>query len=92
MVHWKNILPPDAFFECHYEDLVNNTQQKVRELLNFCQLDWHDSCLEFYKNKRQIRTSSLTQVRQPIYKSSVQRWHTYKDELQLLLKEVSSLL
>jgi hypothetical protein len=34
----------------------------------------HAMALAGCKTKRQVRTASLTQVRQPIYKTSVERW------------------
>ena len=53
------------------EDLVNNQKNITIELLKFCGLEWEDSCMEFYKNERQVRTASLEQVRQPINKSQL---------------------
>ncbi len=46
--------------------------------------DWTGSqrCLEFYRTKRPIRTASITQVRQPVYKQSVARWKNYQDVLR----------
>jgi len=63
------------------EDLVNNQKNITIELLKFCGLDWEDSCIEFYKNKRQVRTASLEQVRQPINKKSIGAWESYKSHL-----------
>ena len=63
------------------EDLVNNQKNITIELLKFCSLDWEDSCIEFYKNKRQVRTASLEQVRQPINKKSIGAWESYKSHL-----------
>ena len=39
------------------EELVNDQKNVTLRLLNFCGLDWEDSCMEFYKNKRQVRTA-----------------------------------
>tara|TARA_B100000902_G_scaffold64074_1_gene70801 strand:+ start:13471 stop:15213 length:1743 start_codon:yes stop_codon:yes gene_type:complete len=63
------------------EELVNNQKNITVELLKFCGLDWEDSCIEFYKNKRQVRTASLEQVRQPINKKSIGAWESYKSHL-----------
>lgn len=35
------------------------------------QLPWEDACLSFHLADRPVRTASATQVRQPIYKTSV---------------------
>jgi hypothetical protein len=42
-------------------------------------------CLSFHETKRNIRTASVTQVRQPIYSSSVERWRHYEKYLSPLL-------
>ena len=43
-----------------------------KKMINFCELDWDDNCLLFYKNKSPIKTASAFQARQPIYESSVE--------------------
>jgi hypothetical protein len=34
-------------------------------------------CLDFHKNTRIVQTASVQQVREPIYKSSKERWKRY---------------
>lgn len=41
-----------------------------------------EACLNFYKTKRSTRTMSETQVRKPIYQSSVKKWKNFEQELQ----------
>ena len=86
MTHWHQALPVEIF-DLQYEDLISNTEEKVRELLDYCQLDWEDNCLNFYETKRGVRTPSRWQVRQPIYSSSMQRWRHYESHL-VPLKEI----
>lgn len=86
MQHWQNVLPEGSFYDLQYERLVDNTEEEAKKLIDYCGLDWNDSCLEFYKNKRKIRTASVTQVRKPIYKSSKQRWKNYEQFLDPLIK------
>ena len=90
MEHWNNVLPSGSIYNIQYEDLVDNTEKEARALLEFCNLDWSDQCLEFYKNKTNIRTASVTQVRQPIYKSSKQRWKKYEKHLSPLIEALGS--
>ena len=90
MEHWNNVLPSGSIYNIQYENLVDNTEKEARALLEFCNLDWSDQCLEFYKNKRNIRTASVTQVRQPIYKSSKQRWKKYEKHLSPLIEALGS--
>ncbi|NIR61561.1 MAG: hypothetical protein GWO02_19745, partial [Gammaproteobacteria bacterium] len=46
-------------------------------MIDFCGLEWDDACLQFHRAERSVKTASLWQVRQPIYKQSVQRWKPY---------------
>ena len=86
MDHWKKVLPKNSFYEIHYEKLIENPEEQAKALLAACGLEWHDDCLDFHKNKRSIRTASLTQVRQPIYKTSVEKWRRYEKHLSPLIK------
>jgi tetratricopeptide (TPR) repeat protein len=78
MNHWRTVLPAGSFYDLNYERLVDDTENESRKLIEYCGLEWDDSCLEFYKNTRNIRTASVTQVRQPIYKTSKARWKNYE--------------
>jgi hypothetical protein len=74
-----------------YEDIVADMEGQARRLIDYCELEWNDACLEFHKNKRSVRTASLTQVRQPIYNSSVERWRHYEKFLGPLLSALGDL-
>ena len=82
---WLEKFEQDIFI-LDNEDLVNNQKKITIELLKFCSLDWEDSCIEFYKNKRQVRTASLEQVRQPINKKSIGAWENYKSHLSEMME------
>jgi len=45
---------------------------------------FEQSCLEFYKSKRSVKTPSAEQVRQPIYKSGMDYWKNYESHLEEL--------
>jgi len=64
--------------------MTQNWEQRIPELLDFCGLEWNDACMEFHKTKRDVRTASAKQVRQPIYTSSVKAWKVYEKHLQPL--------
>ncbi len=91
MAHWRKVLPKDAFIEVQYEDIVADMEGQARRLIEYCDLEWDDACLAFHKNTRSIRTASVTQVRQPIYNSSVERWRNYEKFLEPLLDVLSTL-
>lgn len=84
--HWQKILPATHFIEVDYEAVVEDLETQARRLLTFLGLEWDPACLDFYQNKRAVRTASVNQVRQPIYRSSRGRWHQYADELTPLLQ------
>jgi hypothetical protein len=85
MEHWRNVLPEGAFYEVQYEELVADKEAQTRRLIEYCGLEWNDACLESHKTERSIKTASITQVRQPVYTSSVERWRHYEKHLQPLL-------
>ena len=69
-VFWKKSFPNDIY-DLKYENLVNNTKDEVKKLLEFCSLEWDDNCLKHHKNKRVIKTISFNQARKPIYNTSL---------------------
>jgi tetratricopeptide (TPR) repeat protein len=92
MVEWRKVLPDYAFLDINYEDIVADQEGQARRMLDYCGLEWNDACLEFHKTKRQIRTASVTQVRQPIYNTSVERWRKYEKFLEPLLDKLGDLV
>jgi tetratricopeptide (TPR) repeat protein len=78
MDHWKSTLPSDRLLTVHYEELVSDQERKTREMVEFCGLHWSEACLRPDKNQRAVMTPSVWQVRQPIYKTSMQRWRKYQ--------------
>lgn len=89
MNHWEKTLP-GFMLEFNYEKLIENQEQQTRLLLEYCNLDWDDACLDFHNNKRAVITSSMSQVRKPIYKTPVKAWEKYKDQLKPLIDILKS--
>jgi tetratricopeptide (TPR) repeat protein len=87
MAHWREVLPI-PMFEFHYEDLVSDQDYWSRKLLEFVGVEWDESVHDFYKTKRAVRTASVSQVRQPIYKTSRQKWRRYEGYLEPLLSKL----
>ncbi len=92
MQHWRTVLPEGAFFEVQYEDIVADMETQARRMITYCGLEWDAACQDFHKTRRTIRTASVTQVRQPIYNSSVGRWHHYQEHLVPLLQALGKLV
>ncbi|MFT5733770.1 MAG: Tfp pilus assembly protein PilF [Planctomycetota bacterium] len=80
MDHWKSVMP-EAITEVKYESMVSDIEGETRKLLEFLGLPWSDRCLEFHKTDRRVNSASATQVRQPLYSSSVGRWKRYEAHL-----------
>ena len=53
---------------------------------DFCGLEWDEACLAFHDVECPVRTASAAQARQPIYRSSTDRWRVYEEQLQPLLE------
>lgn len=83
MTFWHSKMP-GYIYDCHYEKLVNNPSEETKKLINFCNLDWEDSCLDHTKNKTGIKTVSIEQARNPIYKNSVNLSDNYLKYLEFL--------
>ena len=89
MQHWHAVLPQTTIFDLPYEQMVDNYEILSKQLIEYIGLPWDPNCLNFYKNNRIVKTASLNQVRKPIYKTSLQRWQHFYEELQPLLHMVA---
>ncbi|MBA5775779.1 sulfotransferase [Stappia sp. F7233] len=85
MDHWVDVLPVNIRQQS-YEALVANQEEESRGLIAHAGLEWEDACLEFYKGDRQVTTFSISQVRKPMYKSSVDRWRRYDGVVDELIE------
>jgi hypothetical protein len=89
MEHWRRVLLANTVLDIRYEDLVADLEGQSRRLLDYCEIPWNDACLAFHQNRRLVRTASATQVRQPLYASSVSRWHAFGDLAEPLLEALN---
>ena len=77
MRHWDDVLPGKVL-RVQHEDVLDDLEGQVRRMLDFCGLPFEQSCIDFYKTERSVRTASSEQVRQPITKSGVDQWRRYE--------------
>jgi len=89
MTHWENVLP-GFVLTVNHEDIVDDLETQVRRMLDFCGLPFEQSCLDFHKTKRNIKTPSSEQVRQPIYKSATEQWRHFEPYLSPLKKVLNN--
>jgi tetratricopeptide (TPR) repeat protein len=80
MDHWQRTMP-GSIYDLSYEKLVADQLGETRKLLAFCGLDWEDGCADFHRNPSATTTASASQVRRPIYDSSVAQWRHYAAQL-----------
>ena len=85
MKHWREILPASHFLEVNYEAVVEDVEGQARRMLDFLGLSWDARVLRFHETERPVRTASVNQVRQPIYKTSTGRWKKHAAQLKALL-------
>ena len=85
LMNFWNELFPGEIFTINYEDVINEPNQKITELLSFCNVEFEDSCLNFHKSKRPVKTASSEQVRQPMYKTGLDYWKNYRNNLDILI-------
>jgi hypothetical protein len=91
MTHWENVLPVPVL-QIDYEETVADLETSARRLVDWCGLDWEPACLNFHQSTRAVRTASVTQVRQPIYRRSVERWRNYEAALGPLFERLGTLV
>jgi tetratricopeptide (TPR) repeat protein len=82
---WRDTIPAN-YTEVRYEDVVEHTEREARRLVAFCGLDWDPRCLDFDSNAAPVATASSVQVRQPIYRTALERWRKYANEIEPLRK------
>ena len=78
MEHWRAVLPPDRLLDVDYEEATAAPEATARRLIAFVGLEWDDACLRPEQNPDVVKTASTWQARQPIYRSSVERWRHYE--------------
>jgi hypothetical protein len=89
MNHWQGVLPL-PIFEVVYEKIVEDLEPTARDLIAWAGLDWEPACLQFHETRRQVRTASVLQVRQPLYRGSVGRWKNYERSLAFLFHKLAT--
>lgn len=87
MAHWKSVFP-DNIYTLRYEDLVVNPEATLGPLLDFCDLPWEDSCLNYRETMGSVNTASAGQVIKPLYTDSMAKWERVKDYLQPAVDEL----
>ncbi|HUL19559.1 MAG TPA: sulfotransferase [Steroidobacteraceae bacterium] len=91
MGHWDAVLP-GRVLRVQHEDLVDDLEGNVRRILDYCGLPFEPACVEFHKTERSVRTASSEQVRQPIFRDSLDQWRRYERWLEPLREALGDAL
>lgn len=89
MDHWHRVLP-GAILDVHYEALVSRPAETCRAVLEWCGLPWEDGVLDFHLSRSAAQTASASQVRRPIYASSIGKWRHVAAQMQPVLLRLSA--
>ena len=89
MKFWEEKLPK-FIYNLNYEKLIENNEIEIKKILQFCDLEWEDDCLNFNKKQTPIKTVSVSQARNPIYKTSLKTYEKYNKYLNIF-KKIESL-
>ena len=79
----------DDILNIKYEELVNNNEGTVKNIINYCQLEWSEKCLNHHDYVAPIKTLSLNQANKPIYSSSVGSSNNYDIYLKKMFDDLS---
>lgn len=86
--HWRDVVG-ERFITVSYEALLDDFEPQATRALNAIGTDWHPACATYFETKRSVRTPSKWQVRQPLYKNSIDRWRRYESHLGPMLKHLT---
>ena len=84
---WQYFFNTDIY-NLDYNSLIENPNNEIKNIINFCRLDWDENCLKHELNSKAIRTASFVQARQPIYKSAINSSKNFKEYLVELTSNI----
>lgn len=85
MGHWRQLFGR-WLVEIRYEHLAEEPVRTGMAMAAASGLPWNDGAVEIEKNTAVSMTASASQVRRPIYRSSVGRWRNYRGHLRPLVE------
>jgi Tfp pilus assembly protein PilF len=87
---WKSKFS-DHIFDVDYEKMIKNPENEIKDLLNFCDLEFEKECMNFHNTKRLIKTVSSAQARQPIYNSSLSAYKNYEVYMNEIFQKLENI-
>ncbi|PNQ73604.1 hypothetical protein BA950_15955 [Erythrobacter sp. SAORIC-644] len=90
MDHWDSVLP-GRVLRVNHEDVLDDLEGQTRRMLDHIGLPFEESCLDFHRTERAVRTASSEQVRRPLNRSGQGAWKPYAPWLSKLEKELGAI-
>ena len=88
MAHWSEVFPIDIL-DVDDDRLVDDLDGTVRSMLDYCDLPFEAACLDFNESTRGADIAGSAQFRQPIFRSSIQAWRVYENQLAPLSRALA---
>lgn len=89
--HYKAVLPMGPYLEVKYEDFVAGAPEQLARIFELLGLKLEPACIDFHENPRTARTISYSQVRTPLYDSSIGRYKNFRRHLAPVLKSIEAI-
>jgi tetratricopeptide (TPR) repeat protein len=87
MAHWKTVCGP-MIIDFDYDKFVSSPEPAAQDLFAALGLSWDPGVLDFSGRARSVRTASVWQVREPLYRHASGRARHYARELAPLRAEL----
>ena len=88
LMQFWNLTLKDTILNINYEDLIDDPKLNIKTMLDFCNLKFEENCLKFEENKNAVRTLSVSQVRLPLYKGSINSYKKHEKDLSKLFNNL----
>jgi tetratricopeptide (TPR) repeat protein len=90
MSHWRTLYP-ERILDVRYDELVTEPERVAREVLEFCDLPWHEGMSAIERRTDAVATASAMQVREPIHGRFLEQWRRYGAHLGPLRERLGAL-
>ena len=77
-------------YHLDYDRLTVEQETETRQLIEYLELGWEDTCLSPQDNKRSVRTVSQQQVREKVYTGSSDAWRKFEPYIDGLFDELET--
>jgi hypothetical protein len=78
--HWRASVG-ERLLDVSYEALIDDAPAVLQRVCSLLGVEWRDEMLSFHMQDSRVRTASVWQVRQPLYRASIGRWRHYAAHL-----------